>query len=129
MKRGVLVLTLLALASCGESGTGVRPMANLTHDGEGTFTDCSGVTVIRCSFVGDGRNVGLGCATDVRGVVKFLDAANVQLGPSKSWSLPGFSRVVRPNEAFIFTVFNLPDSIVDATEAKQQEFSWTNVEC
>ena len=128
MKRGILVVTLLALASC-ESGTGVAEPASLTQDSEGTFTGCFGVNNINCDFVGDGRNVGLGCATDVRGVVKFLDAAGVQLGPSKSWSLPGFQRVVRPDEAFTFTVFLIPESIVNATETKLQEFSWTDIEC
>ena len=128
MKRGILVLTLLALASC-ESGTGVALTANLTHDGEGTWTECYGVNTVNCDFIGDGRNVGLGCATDVRGVVKFLDAAGVQLGPSESWSLPGFLRVVRPDEAFTYTVFLVPESIVNATEAKLQEFTWTDVEC
>ena len=119
---------LLALAGC-ESGTGVAEPASLTQDSEGTWTECYGINSINCDFIGDGRNIGLGCATDVRGVVKFLDAAGVQLGPSKSWSLPGFLRVVRPNEAFTFTVFRIPQSIVNATETRLQEFSWTDVEC
>ena len=131
-QRAILVLAL-ALVSCGDDGVVVLPTANLVRDGAGAWQDCS---TISCAsnpptfdFVGDARNLGPGCATSVRGVVKFVDAAGVQLGPTESWSLLSSSRVLRSGEAFTFLVLPISESIMDATATTDQEFSWTNVGC
>ncbi len=124
MKRGILVLTLIALAGCGDTGTGVLRTANLVREGTGVWTNCSfGI----CDFVGDARNIGEGCAEEVRAVIKFFDTAGVQQGPSEDWRLPSF-RVIRPGEAFIYEVVS-SETIMDATASSQIEFSWTDTEC
>ena len=134
LKRGVVpVLTLLALASCGGDGPtepDVLPTANLVSESAGAWTNCSGIGGTNsCSFVGDGRNLGPGCANVVRGVVRFLDAAGAQLGASRSWQFSPAASVFRPNEAFVFTVTLVSRVIVDATASTQQEFSWTDTAC
>ena len=135
MNRGILVLTLLALASCGEDGPtepdvpdvpDVLPTANIVREGGGAWVNC-GLSV--CDFIGDARNSGLGCANTVRGVVIFLDAASAQLGPSMSWQISPASSVFRPGELFTFGVQNVSRSIVDVTVATNMEFSWTDVAC
>ena len=125
MKHGILILTLIALASCVDSGTNVRLNANLVTEGTGMWTNCKfGI----CDFVGDARNIGEGCAKEVRAVIKFFDTADVQQGPSEEWkNLPSF-RVVRPGEAFIYMVIS-SETIMDVTASSQVEFSWTDTEC
>ena len=122
MKRGILILTLIALASCGDSGTDVRHTANLVREGTGLWTNCKfGI----CDFVGDARNIGEGCAEEVRAVIKFFDTAGVQQGPSEDWR--SFS-VIRPGEAFIYKVIST-ETIMDVSASSQVEFSWTDTKC
>ena len=126
-KRGVMVLAMLALAGCG--GVGVIPPADLQRSGSSSFQDCSICTFPGgFDFVGNARNLGPGCANAVRGVVKFVDAAGVQLGPSESWRFVA-SRVIRSGESFTFRVVQVGARLRDFTATTEQEFSWTDVKC
>ena len=125
MKRCILVLTLIALAGCADSGTNVLRTANLVREGAGVWTNCKfGI----CDFVGDARNIGEGCAEEARAVIKFFDTAGIQQGPSEDWKLLPSFRVIRPDEAFIYEVVS-SETIMDATASSQIEFSWTDTEC
>ncbi len=124
MRGGILILTLIAVASCDDGGTDVGQTANLVREGTGAWTNCKfGI----CDFVGDARNIGEGCADEVRAVIKFFDTAGVKQGPSEDWRLPSF-RVIRPGEAFIYKVIS-SETIMDVTASSQVEFSWTDTKC
>ncbi len=125
MRGGILILTLIAVASCDDGGTDVGQTANLVREGTGAWTNCKfGI----CDFVGDARNIGEGCAEEVRAVIKFFDTAGVQQGPSEDWKLLPSFRVIRPGEAFTYKVIS-SETIMDVTASSQVEFSWTDTKC
>jgi len=128
----VLMLIVLALAGCGESDpteTGF-PSANLVAEEGGAFSSCTSFISIPndCDFVGEGRNLGPGCADTIRGVTKFYDASGTQLGAAESWSFFTFI-VVQPGEAFTYEIRNVRLEIVDAFASFTSEVSWANIRC
>ena len=126
-QRAVLVLTL-ALVSCGDDGVDVLPTANLVKDGEGGWALCESFFggPPMCGYTGDARNIGSGCATDVTVVIRFFDGANVQLGPSKSWST---SNMIWSGQAFVYWAADVAESVRDATTVISPDFSWADVAC
>ena len=130
MRQANLFLILAALAGCSGSDPvepPPLPLADLVVEG-GAWSSCTSYTYIEnnCDFVGEGRNRGTGCADDVRGVTRYYDDSDTQLGPTESWS---HIREIRPGEAFTYTVRNVPIGIVDATQSFASEVSCTNVRC
>jgi len=81
-----------------------------------------------CQFQGDARNTGAGCGTAVRGVVRFFNANQTQIGPASDWTLAS-TRILRPNEAFVYVATSQELSIVNAARTYRWEPSWTNVAC
>ena len=128
--EGVVIVAFLALAGCGDDGVDVLPTANLVKDGAGGWTICRSIFggPLTCGYTGDARNIGPGCATDVTGVIKFFDAANVQLGPSKSYA-HNASTVIQSGQAFVYWATNVAESVRDATTVISPDFSWTDVAC
>lgn len=130
MKR-LLAVVCLASAACGGSSPAPAPTplpaATITPSGQGAWVNCSTV-LSRCDFQGEARNTGTGCATAVRGVIRFYDGGQQQLGSSDSWALPA-AQIVRRNEAFSYLVFSVGPSIYTASSSYVSESAWTNVAC
>lgn len=130
-KALALVPMVTLLAACGGSQSPVvastptpLPAANLVTSGAGTWLLCA----VNCVFQGDGRNLGSGCARDVRGVTRFYGASGEQLGSAFAWSLAA-TRTVRPNEAFVYLVTLVPTDINSRMRQYRSEVAWTNVAC
>lgn len=131
-KVAVLFLLAFTYAACGGKDSPAAPtpppplaQANIQTSGTSTWEAClSG----NCLFQAEARNVGTGCASDVRGVLRFFNAASQQLGTA-SWSLQA-GRIVRPNEAFVYrsTVY-VDRTVVSGTTTYQSEPAWTSVAC
>lgn len=102
------------------------PAAAIQSTGQGQFLGCIGAPINTCTFQGEARNVGVGCATVVRGVTRFLNAQQQQVGSAFSWNLPS-TRVVRANEAFTYDVVSVPQNAAITTYATEP--AWTNVSC
>lgn len=102
------------------------PTAQITPSGSASWEACLSGS---CLFQAEARNTGLGCAADVRGVVRFFNGQQ-QLVGSAQWTLG--ARIVRPNEAFLYrsTVYVGRDVILAANGGTyQSEPAWTNVAC
>ena len=98
--------------------------ANLVSEGDLRFPSCSS---IGCSFEGEARNRGTGCATNVRGITRVFDNGNQQLD-SKEWTLSR-TRRIQPNEAFVYSGCCFRGSDVDTPGYYRTEIFWDNVAC
>ena len=123
------VILLLAAACGGNSSPAAPsapppPVANIEFGTRGDFESCFGGT---CFFQSDGRNNGPDCASAVRGVVRFFNSADVQVGASHAWALPG-AQIVRANESFVYRTTSLVPFDSAATKFRS-EGSWDAVRC
>jgi hypothetical protein len=135
--RRVLPIVILVggvvAAGCGGKDSPVAPTppplaaATIQTSGTATWEAClSG----NCLFQGEARNTGTGCAGDVRGVIRFFNAASQQIG-SAQWVLVA-GRIVRPNEAFVYrSTVHVDAAVVSNSNggSYQSEPAWTNVAC
>ena len=135
------VVLAMGLVSCDGRSTPTSPTlpqqtppvtlakANIVSAGGSQWVNC----LFGCAFQADGRNTGPGCARSVRGVTRFFDKGNMQVGASYSWSLAA-DAVLRVNELFTYrTVFSastvVPTAVVEATTSFTTEFFWTDTAC
>lgn len=135
--RILVVLAAVIAVGCGGNNGGSTPTtptppplpaATITPSGSGSWAACLGDRA--CLFQGEARNTGAGCASHVRGVVRFYGSQQQQVG-SAAWALD-VGRIVRPNEAFVYrsTVF-VEGSVIAASQGGtyESEAAWTNVPC
>lgn len=129
LRRLILVACLLATVACGsDSPTAPTPPPPPTPARIITVPGSRLLSVGGCSFVcsyrGEARNAGAGCAIGVTGVTRVLRGN--QTVASDDWSLG--IRLIRPGEEFIYRVeFDLAD--VQEGFLFSTTYSWTNVEC
>lgn len=128
MRLAILVAVVaLSVVACGGKDTPTAPAiqaANITTSGSGAWVTCIGGS---CNFQGDARNVGAGCASTVRGVTRFYDAAGTQL-ISSSWGLG--TRIIRSGEAFTYKTVDFITPAQQAAAVKYlTEPAWTDVGC
>jgi hypothetical protein len=102
------------------------PTASIQLDGKGELKSCAlaGLT-IRCDFEDTGRNAGPGCATRVRGTVRFLNEASEQVA-IENWFLEN-TRVLAPNESFAYAIrLNVRPEAFKVIVGITQQPMWTN---
>lgn len=127
--RATFLCVLIAAAgiACGgNTPTQPRiPEAVLVQTGTFSFPIClAGL----CTYQGEARNSGNGCAANVRGVTRLLAASGAQVA-TDDWALDTSVRI-RPSELFIYR-----DCCIAQSVASQQgntyrtTFSWDNVRC
>jgi hypothetical protein len=128
-KRILWIATAIFAVTCG-GGRSIPtapsvPPANIVREGLLQFPNCD---FGFCSYQGEARNVGQGCAGNVRGVTRLFNNANEQVGVAE-WRLG--NRRVRPQEAFLYGCCgpSFPQSIVNAPGTYRTDFSWDNVAC
>ena len=105
------------------------PTATIQLDGKGELKSCvrAGLT-IRCDFEDTGRNAGPGCATRVRGTVRFVNEAREPVA-MENWFLEN-TRVLAPNESFAYAVrLNVPPETFNVIVGVTQLPMWTNTLC
>ena len=98
------------------------PAASIQLDSTGQLKSCvrGGSTNIRCDFEDTGKNAGPGCATRVRGIVRFVNEAREQVA-MESWQLEN-SRVLAPNESFAYILrLNQPAETIRLIAGYTQE--------
>lgn len=135
MKR-LMIAGLILLAGCGGS-TPTQPAtptpipaANLAGDGSSPqITLCAGAPFNTCTFQAAVKNSGPGCATNIRGVVKFFDQAGGQIGASLNWIAPAAVTTLRVNETFSYTVSPVQTATLNAAATFRTEAAWDNVRC
>ena len=105
------------------------PAASIQFDGNGQTGACvRGEVNIRCQFEETGKNVGSGCATRVRGTVRFINAAQETV-LTAGWNLPA-ARVLAPQEQFSYVMtFSGTIDAVSGLAGYRQEPLWTNTAC
>jgi hypothetical protein len=99
--------------------------ARVISEGGGFFSLCSSVI---CQFSAPIRNVGAGCATNVRGTTTFYNTAHQQIGPVVNWTL-AVSQILRPNEAVSVPSTGVQSSNAQQTSTYITEPFWTDVRC
>lgn len=129
MRFGFLLLAFLIAACSGKDNpvgnSPPLPAANIVTTGQSSWIACT--VTFGCLFQGEGRNEGPGCATAVRGTVKFYNAQDQQLGTAYEWALVA-GQILRPNESFSYKTLAFIG--VDPTiTAYRSSPSWTNVAC
>jgi hypothetical protein len=136
MKKLLPLALLLGLVACGGSSPTAPPTpapipaANLGSDGaQGQWSLCAGPPFNVCNFSAGVRNSGPGCATNIRGVVRFLDGAGNQVGASVNWTAPAAVVILRPNESFTFVMAGVASSFMTSAQTFRTEANWDNVRC
>jgi hypothetical protein len=82
----------------------------------------------QCAFQGAVRNAGTGCATSIRGIVRFYDSNKTEIG-TFPWTTEG-ATVTRPNESATYRTGAVPIAIVNATAGYElTDLEWTNSAC
>jgi hypothetical protein len=134
--RALTLVTVasLSLVGCGGSGSPAAPTppppppaAQLVIDGDGAWRQCSSILGL-CIFQGGLRNTGAGCAGNVRGVTRFIDANGTQSAPF-NWTLPAAAAVLRPNEVVAYQINAVPFALSTTSTRYQTEPAWDNVAC
>jgi hypothetical protein len=100
------------------------PTAQIVSETGGAFNPCSESS--GCVFNAPMRNIGVGCAREVRGTMTFFDSQNQQVGSVHQWA---HAPVVRPNEAFVVRSGSIPFAMARASTASRVDSSWTSVRC
>jgi hypothetical protein len=127
MRRVLIVVVALIVAGCGGSNTPTAPAmptANLSTQGNMTFS-CS--AFLGCTFQGEAKNTGQGCATNVRGVSRLLDPAGAEIDRA-DWNLV-LSRKIRPAETFLYDGCCFTSIAVAAPGSYKTQLSWDDVGC
>jgi len=128
MKPAVLAIALLSVGCGAEPAPTPVPVpqpapAAIASEGSLAFELC-GPGGSLCLFSGTARNTGTGCAENVRGVTKVVDAAGVQVGATAAWSY--LSRV-RAGETFVYRECCLSPGLAPVTYSTA--ISWDTVWC
>lgn len=118
----ISVFALLLAVGCSDSTEPIEP-AELEVTIGGDWL-CG---VFSCEFRAEGRNLGPGCAREVRGVVRFY-SGQAQLGTAREWQLDP-TRVLGGGEAFIYEVADVSMDIAGASTGFTAEATWINVRC
>jgi hypothetical protein len=143
MRRLLIVVVTVVMVGCGGGSTPTAspspvaapapapapaapplPAASIVSAGGGSWSRC---TSAGCVFNGPMRNLGVGCASSVRGTVTFNNAQNQPVG-TYQWS---FTAMVRPDETFVFTTAPgaIPASVSNTPGNYSVSPSWTDVRC
>lgn len=132
MRRAILVLIIIS-AACGGSSSPTQPApqpipaANIVTDGGASWSFTPFAT--SALFHETMKNTGVGCAQNVRGVVKFFDQGGAQLGTSYNWSAPINITTVRPSESFSYESGLIPIFVSSGSKTYKSEPAWDNVRC
>jgi len=109
------------------------PQAQLVGEGALRWLNCTDIPggPNTCAFEAMGRNVGTGCAQNVRGTIRFfISQAAMDAGQelaSGPWSLVPTQKF-QPNELFVFSG-QFSRDVRDQTQVFSTEFQWDNVAC
>lgn len=143
LMMSAVALCTLASVSCGGGGsttsqqTPTSPStrtpstspARVQLDSNGQLTGCVAITqrLTRCDFGESGKNIGPGCAVDVRGRVRLVSGEMDVAG--QRWLL-GSTRVLMPDEQFSYAVKldATPDELKSVT-GYRTEIEWSNTPC
>jgi hypothetical protein len=129
MRRLILTLGLLGLAACGGGAAAPTPPplppAAVVAVGPSQWVNCLPVVQL-CTFQAEIKNVGSGCASDVRGTTRFETTGGAVLG-SFNWTTGG--GVMRSNETFVYAIPNVPVNIWSIPTQFVTQPSWTDVRC
>ena len=106
---------------------GSSTQAFLTFSSPSSWPSCSSSGA--CTFRAEGKNVGGGCAFGARGVIRFYNNSNQQLGSAVEWSEPFVT--IRPNESFVYEsgLWAVPASTNTMSGTYRTEATWQNVSC
>lgn len=122
------VVLLLVAAACGGGGSSPTPQpippAAVTAVGPSQWVNCLPLVNL-CTFQAEIKNVGSGCASDVRGTTRFENSGGTVLG-SFNWTGPA---LLRSNETFVYTIPNVPANIWSIPTQFVTQPSWTDVRC
>ena len=127
----VAVLSVILLSSCGGGPTSPTVLpANIERVTIGRITACIGGGSARtCMFEETATNTGPGCATNIRGTVRFLSSSGTDLSAA-SWSLSPATRIVVVGEQFVYrATISGPESVISQIANYTEQFAWSSVQC
>jgi hypothetical protein len=134
--RSAVVLGILLFIACGGATAPTPaptpppiPTATLVGEGGGQWSLCAGPPFSVCTFQAAVKNTGPGCAVNIRGVVKFFDAAGAQLSTAYNWTAPPAVSVLRPGESFSYLIPLVPSALSVTAATFRTEAAWDPTRC
>jgi len=122
---------LLSLTACGSSTPSAPtpqpiPAARVMQTGSNQWVSCLPI-VNTCTFQAEIKNIGIGCAGNIRGTTRFGDATGATLG-TFNWTTGG--GLMRPQETYVYAIPGVPFAIAygQGTTFTTQP-AWDNVRC